>query len=434
VSGAAAPSTPSGSPSPRGGGETKPAGPGPLAGLRVLDFTQALAGPFCTMNLSDLGAEVVKVEALHGGDLTRNSGPFHEADAERRYSGYFQSINRGKKSIAVDLKSPAGVDLIKRLVPAFDVVVENFRGGVMDRLGLGYETLAALHPPLVYAAIRGFGDPRTGESPYGEWPAYDVVAQAMGGMMGITGPAGGPPTKVGPGVGDTVPALYLALGVVSAVLNARQTGVGQFVDVAMADAVLGVCERIVHQHTFADLVPGPEGNHHPFLLPFGVYPATDGFVAIACPGDPFFRALLHALDAAEVLDEAAFATPKARAANRAAVIERLSRLTAAFTKAELKARLGGVVPFGPVMTIEEIAHDGHFAARRMLEPIDCPGLPDTLRVAGQPIKFTRTPAGVRGRAPDLGQDTDAVLRAHFGDDDIARWREAGAIPEEFKTP
>ncbi len=376
-----APSGPSGSPSPKGGGENK----GPLAGLKILDFTQALAGPFCTQNLCDLGAKVVKVEGLKGGDLSRNSGPFHEADTERRYSGYFQSINRGKKSIAVDLKSPDGVALIKRLVPTFDVVVENFRVGVMDRLGLSYETLAALHPPLVYAAIRGFGDPRTGESPYADWPAYDVVAQAMGGMMGITGLAGGQPIKIGPGIGDTVPALYLALGIVSAVLNARQTGEGQFVDVAMTDAVLGVCERIVHQHSFGHQVPGPEGNHHPFLLPFGVYPAADGFVAIACPGDPFFRASSQPWTPARCSKKPAFATPRARAANRVSVIDRLSRLTAAFTKAELQARLGGVVPFGPVMNIEEIARDAHFAARRMLEPIACPGLPDTLRIAGQPI-------------------------------------------------
>ena len=242
---------------------------GPLKGVKILDFTQALAGPFCTQNLADLGAQVVKVEALDGGDLSRGAGPFHEADPDHRYSGYFQSINRGKRSIGVDLKSPAGVELIKRLVPQFDVVVENFRVGVMDRLGLSYETLAAIHPSLVYAAVRGFGDPRTGKSPYGDWPAFDVVAQAMGGMMGITGLAGGQPIKIGPGVGDTVPALYLALGIVSAVLHARQTGEGQFLDVAMADAVLGVCERIVHQYSFGHQTPGPEGNHHPFLLPFG---------------------------------------------------------------------------------------------------------------------------------------------------------------------
>ena len=404
---------------------------GPLAGLKVLDFTQALAGPFCTQQLADLGAEVVKVEGLEGGDLTRGTGPFHEADLEHRYSGYFQSINRGKRSIAVDLKTAEGVALIKRLVVDYDVVVENFRVGVMDRLGLSYETLAALNPRLVYAAVRGFGDPRTGKSPYVEWPAYDVVAQAMGGMMGITGLAGGQPIKIGPGVGDTIPALYAALGIVSAVLHARESGEGQFLDVAMTDAVLGVCERIVHQHSFGHLTPGPEGNHHPFLLPFGVYPARDGFVAIACPGDAFFRPLMAALGAEAMLAEPEFANPKARLANRAHVIERLSKLTGGFTKAELQQRLGGVVPFGPVMTIDEIAADAHFAARGMLAEIEVPGLPEPMQIAGQPIKFAKTPAAIRRRAPELGADTRDVLRAHAIDDAaIAALAEAGAIRKD----
>jgi crotonobetainyl-CoA:carnitine CoA-transferase CaiB-like acyl-CoA transferase len=406
---------------------------GPLAGLKVLDFTQALAGPFCTQQLADLGADVVKVEALDGGDLTRGSGPFHAADPEHRWSGYFQSVNRGKRSIAVDLKTPEGVALIKRLVPEFDVVVENFRVGVMDRLGLAYETLAELNPKLVYAAIRGFGDPRTGASPYMDWPAYDVVAQAMGGMMGITGLAGGTPIKIGPGVGDTIPALYAALGVVSAVLSAEKSGRGQFLDVAMTDAVLAVCERIVHQHSFGGLTPGTEGNHHPFLLPFGVYPAADGFVALACPGDAFFRQLVTALGAAELLDDPRFANPKARAANRAAVIEKLSELTARHTKAELQRRLGGVVPFGPVTSIADIAADPHFAARGMLAEIELPGVPGPMRVAGAPIKLAGTPSAVRSRGPELGEHTGEVLRQHGAtDDDIARWLAAGAIAE--KTP
>jgi len=253
----------------------------------------------------------------------------------------------------------------------------------------------------------------------------------MGGMMGVTGLAGGTPIKIGPGVGDTVPALYAALGIVSAVLHARETGEGQFLDVAMVDAVLGVSERIVHQYSFGQQIPGPEGNHHPFLLPFGIYPAADGFVALACPGDAFFHGLVKALGAPQLLDEPAFATPKARAANRALVIERLSELTGTLTKAELQRRLGGVVPFGPVLNIDEIAHDGHFAARQMLAEIAIPGVAEAMRIAGQPIKFARTPASVRGRAPDLGQDTDAVLRQHGAtDDDIARWRAAGAIAEK----
>jgi crotonobetainyl-CoA:carnitine CoA-transferase CaiB-like acyl-CoA transferase len=330
----------------------------------------------------------------------------------------------------VDLKTADGLALVKRLAPGFDVVVENFRVGVMDRLGLSYETLSALNPKLVYAAIRGFGDPRTGESPYVDWPAYDVVAQAMGGMMAITGLAGGTPIKIGPGVGDTVPALYAALGVVSAVLHARETGRGQFLDVAMADAVLGVCERIVHQHAFGHLTPGPEGNHHPFLLPFGIYPAADGYVALACPTDAFFRALVATLGAPELLDDPRFASPKARAANRAVVIERLGELTGALTKTELQQKLGGVVPFGPVMDIAEIARDPHFQARGMLAEIELPGFPEPMRIAGQPIKFASTPAAVTRRGPELGEDTEAVLRAHgASDDDLARWRAAGAIPE-----
>jgi crotonobetainyl-CoA:carnitine CoA-transferase CaiB-like acyl-CoA transferase len=408
-----------------------PKASGPLAGLKVLDFTQALAGPFCTQQLSDLGAEVVKVESLDGGDLVRNSGPFHEADPDRCYSGYFESINRGKRSIAVDLKTPEGVAIIKRLVPGFDVVTENFRVGVMDRLGLSYETLAALNPKLVYAAIRGFGDPRTGASPYMNWPAFDVVAQAMGGMMGVTGLAGGQPIKIGPGVGDTVPALYAALGIVSAVLHARETGEGQFLDVAMTDAVLGVCERIVYQRSFAHQTPGPEGNHHPFLLPFGVYPAKDGFVAIACPTDAFFAALCQALGAEAMLNEEAFATRRARHASRALVIERLSALTGKLTKAELRAKLGGIVPFGPVMTIDEIAADPHFAARDMLAEVEIPGFPEPMQIAGQPIKFAGTPTHIDRRGPDLGADTLAVLTEHGAtSNEIEGWAGAGAIRKE----
>ncbi|GGC59489.1 CaiB/BaiF CoA transferase family protein [Chelatococcus reniformis] len=401
---------------------------GALQGLRVLDLTQALAGPFCTQILADHGAEVIKLEPPESGDMARLSGPFHAADTAHRQSGYFHSINRNKKSIVIDLKQEAGRQIVLDLVPRFEVVVENFRAGVMDKLGLSYERLRERNPRLVYAVIRGFGDRRTGASPYADWPAYDVVAQAMGGMMGVTGADADHPVKVGPGVGDTVPALYLAVGILAAVLRARATGEGQFVDVAMLDAILGVSERIVHQRSFSKVVAEPEGNHHPFIAPFGIFPASDGHVAIACPSDHFFHELCRQLDAADLLDDAGLATLAGRRDNRRRVVEAVGARTARFTKAELTARLGGRVPFGPVYDMDEIGHDPHFAARAMLADIDCPGIPETMQIAGIPIKLTATPGRVVHRGPGQGEHTDTVLRqAGFAASDLAAWRQAGII-------
>ncbi len=401
---------------------------GALEGLRVLDFTQALAGPFCTQVLGDHGAEIVKIEAPDSGDFARDSGPFHAADVEHKQSGYFHSINRNKKSISIDLKTAAGREIVFKLIPQFDVVVENFRAGVMDRLGLSYETLRAHNPRLVYATVRGFGDARSGASPYTDWPAFDVVAQAMGGMMGITGMDPAHPVKTGPGVGDTIPALYLAFGILAAVLRARTTGEGQFVDVAMLDAVLAVSERIVHQRSFGKITAGPEGNYHPFLVPFGVFPAKDGHVAIGCPNDAFFRELCKGLDLLELRDDPTVATTADRRARRDFVNDTVSARMVEFTKAELMTRLGGKVPFGPVYTIDEIIADPHFAAREMLAEIECPGIPEPMRIAGVPLKFSATPGGVKHRAPDHGEHTDPVLlAAGFTADEISAWRRNGII-------
>jgi len=248
---------------------------GALEGLRVLDLTQMLAGPFCTMMLADQGADVIKIEPLEG-DGTRSMGPFHPDDQVRAFGGYFQSVNRNKASLALDLKRPEGREVFLALLDATQVVVENFRAGVMERLGLGYARLRQRNPRIVYASIRGFGDPQTGTSPYVDWPAYDVVAQAMGGIMAITGADGCTPTKIGPGVGDTIPAVMAAFGVMAAAWRAERTGLGQYVDVGMVDSVLSVCERVLHQYTYGGKVSGPEGDRHPFLAPFGLLPAKDG--------------------------------------------------------------------------------------------------------------------------------------------------------------
>ncbi|MCY1289162.1 Acetyl-CoA:oxalate CoA-transferase [compost metagenome] len=400
---------------------------GALAGLRVLDLTQMLAGPFCTQLLADHGAEVIKIEPP-AGDTTRKSGPFRADDRERAYGGYFQSVNRNKRSLVLDLKKESAREVFLALAARADVVVENYRAGVMERLGLSYETLREINPRLVYAAIRGFGDPRSGASPYVDWPAYDVVAQAMGGMMGITGAGPGQPMKIGPGVGDLMPAVLAAFGVLAAVHHAQRTGQGQFVDVAMTDAVLAMCERIVYQHSYCDEVPGPEGNRHPLLCPFGLFAASDGAVAIACPGDGFWATLAEAIGRPEMALDPAYTTNAARVANAHAVIQAVEAFTRQHSKQELSALLGGRVPFGPVYDAQDILDDPHYRARGMLVELEQPGSAEPVRVAGIPVKLSDTPGAVGRRAPRLGEDSDTILRElGWQADTIARLREEGAI-------
>jgi crotonobetainyl-CoA:carnitine CoA-transferase CaiB-like acyl-CoA transferase len=395
---------------------------GALDGVRIVDLTQMLAGPYCTMLLADQGAEVIKVEPLDG-DHTRIIGPYHADDRLKAFGGYFASVNRNKKSIAIDLKTEAGRDLVLKLCDNADAVVENYRGGVMDRLGLSYETLHARNPKLVYATIRGFGDVRTGKSPYSDFPAYDVISQAMGGIMAITGPDKDTPMKVGPGVGDIVPAITCAFGIVSAILRAYKTGKGQFVDVGMVDAILAVCERIMHQHSYAQTLPHPEGNHHPLLCPFGMFPAKDGFVTIAAHADAHFPILCRLIDRAEFATDPRFITVQDRRANQDVLIATVSDFTRQRTKQELLKHFGGKVPFSPVYNVRDIVADPHFKARDMLPWVPHPGLDHEVQIAGVAVKMTETPGKVRHRAPLLGEHTDEYLKTiGLGAGDIARLR------------
>lgn len=382
---------------------------GALSDIKILDLTQMLAGPYGTMILADHGAQVIKVEGPDG-DITRSAGPYKDGDDVQALGGYFQSVDRNKRSICLDLKTEDGKRIFKELVKHVDAVTENFRAGVMDRLGLSYEVLREINPRLVYGALRGFGDRRTGHSPYQDWPAFDVVAQAMGGVMAITGPDATTPTKVGPGIGDIVPGIMLGFGVLAAIHHARRTGVGQFVDVSMVDAVLAVCERMVWQHSVQGLRPGPEGNHHPFLCPFGMFPAADGFVTIAAQQDEFFAILVAGLEAPELLADPDFKDRIVRTHNRLRLIDELNRRTSRFTKAQLIERLAGKIPFGPVMDIAEIMVDPHFAAREMIVDVEQPGAAP-IQIAGVPVKMTETPGGVMRRSPLLGEDTAASLAA-----------------------
>jgi crotonobetainyl-CoA:carnitine CoA-transferase CaiB-like acyl-CoA transferase len=387
--------------------------PGPLEGLRVVDLSMMLAGPYATMLLADLGADVVKVEPPRG-DGTRATGPFRAGDGREALGGYFQSVNRGKRSVVLDLKAPADRGRLVALVRVADVLVENYSAGVMDRLGLGYERLTAENPRLVYAAIRGFGDPRSGASPYQDWPAFDVVAQAMGGFLSITGTADGAPVKAGPGIGDLFPAALLALGVVSAAGHARRTGHGQFVDVAMYDAVLSLCERIVYQHSYTGAVPRPQGNGHPLLCPFDIFPTADGWVAVAAPHDQHWRLLAEAVGGPGLAADERYRTNRDRVRHADEVRAVVGDWLRARSTAHVVAALGGRVPVGPVNDIAAIAADPHVAARRMLAEVPQPGSGRPVVLAGQPIKFSRTPAEVTRRAPALGE--------HDLDDVIAGWR------------
>ena len=377
---------------------------GILSGVRVLDLSRMLSGPYATMMMADHGAEVIKIEDAQG-DTSRANGPFRDDDPGHDWAGYFVSLNRSKKSLVLDLKSDSGKETLRRLVRSADVLVENFRPGVMERLGLSYESLAEINPRLVYAAIRGFGDPRTGESPYANWPAYDVVAQAMGGLVSVTGPDTEHPIKAGPGIGDIFAGMVAAFGILAALRAAEATGRGQFLDVAMYDAMLSLCERLVYQHDIEGVVPEPEGNGHPLLAPFGLYRAKDGLVAIGVVDDAFWRILAEAMKRPELGADPAYATRAVRRENMAKVNRIVSDWTAQHSIAALTALLGGCIPYGPVNDIAAIFADPHVAARGMIATIPHPE-PDKRpwRVAANPLRFAATPAPPPRAPPALGAD------------------------------
>jgi crotonobetainyl-CoA:carnitine CoA-transferase CaiB-like acyl-CoA transferase len=383
--------------------------PGPLDGIRVLDLTAALAGPYCTMVLADLGAEVIKIESP-AGEVTRRVGPDPEPDGsgEPTLGGYFQSINRGKRSIAIDLKTDAGRHELLALVRTADVFVENFGPGVVDRLGLSYAEIRAVNPRIVYASLTGFGAAWAGASPYAEWPAMDITIQAMAGALSITGTEDGQPIKIGPGIGDIFPGVMLSSGILAALLEAKESGLGQQVDVAMYDAILALCERIVYQYSYTGQVPRPVGNTHPILTPFDVLEAKDGWIAIAATTQGRWKVLCSIMGQPELVDDPRFLHEGLRAKNRALVRQIVAVWVAEHTRDEVTSMLAGRVPVGPVNDVHDIFEDPHGWVRDMLVRVDNPGSDTRAVIAGQPIKLSRTPSAVRGRAPFLDEDGAAI--------------------------
>lgn len=393
---------------------------GPLSNVTIIDCTMALAGPFGTALLADLGADVIKIEPPKG-DVSRSVPPLPPdyanatsgASAGLDHGGYFASINRNKRSVVLDLKQAKDVEVLLQLCEQADALVENMRVGVMDKLGVGYDTVKQRNPKLVYAAIRGFGDPRTGESPYAEWPAYDVVAQSMSGHAHITGPAGTPGYPSGVSVGDIYPGTLMALGVVSAIHHARSTGQGQFLDVGMYDAMLAFSETIIANYGHGQVELGPRGQHHPNLMPFGIFPTRDGGVAIAAPGAGHWAALCQAMGRVDLIDDERCQNVYLRKRNQSFVEGEISAWTQRLTKQAVVDAIGGKVPCGPVNTAADIFADPHVAAREMITRYQPPGDNPPVAIVGSPIKFSETPAGFYRQPPRLGEHNADVL-AEFG--------------------
>ena len=380
---------------------------GPLAGLLIVDLTRILAGPYCTMLLADLGARVVKVELPVTGDDARQVGPFIDNGDGTQTSAYFFSVNRNKESIALDLKRPADRAVLDRLIESADVLVENFTPGTMDRLGYGWAVLHQRHPALVLASISGFG--QTG--PYRELPAYDMVVQAMGGVLSLTGEEGGPPTRVGVSIGDLAAGMFAAIGVQAAVIERQRTGLGKHVDVAMLDAQVALLENALARGQLEPRVPGPIGSRHPSITPFGLFKARDGYLVLAAGNDRMFGALCNALAMpAEVKDAPHFKSNALRCENHAALKLLIEEALAARGVADwlLHLKQQGI-PTGPLNDMAAVMRDPQLLARGALMTLPLPS-GNPFVVAANPVHFADESPAPAQPAPRLDEQRGALLR------------------------
>ena len=395
--------------------------PGPLHGLRILDFTWALAGPYGSMILTDLGADVIKVEPAGIDEQRRGAGPYVHG-----VSTYFFSVNRGKKSLTLDLKTPEAVQIVRDLIDpangAIDVLTENFRPGAMQRLGLGYDDLSQLNPRLIYASTSGFG--HTG--PYRNRPAVDVIVQGMGGVMSITGHPGGPPTRPGYSIGDMAGGMYTAIGLLAALHERQTSGLGQHVDVAMLDSQVALLENAVVRAANTDEVPGPIGTRHPLVTPFQALPTADGHCVVAGVKD--WQLFCAKIDRLDLLDDPRFQTNADRTAHHAEIEPILNDAFAKRTTAEWEAELEGVCIVAPLNTLPDIINDPHIAARQMIAQLPVANGKDTLKVSASPVHLSRTPIQLKQGASTPAEHTQKVLRS-IGrtDEEIAQLAKSGAI-------
>ena len=375
---------------------------GPLSGITIIDLSRILAGPYCTLLLAELGARVIKVEPPQQGDDARQYGPFRNGK-----SAYFASVNRGKESIALDLKAPAGRDVFERLLDKADALVENFRPGTMEKLGYGWDTLHLRYPRLVYAAASGFGH----SGPYSHYPAYDMVVQGLGGIMSITGHPGMPLTRVGTSVGDLAGGLYTAVALNAALLHRERTGESTKVDVALFDCQLALLENAIMRYTTTGEIPGPMGARHPSITPFEAFATRDGNLIIAAGNDGLFLKLAQALDRMDLAENPLFKTNALRNEHQEALRAQIEGVLRGKETAHWIAVLeASGVPCGPVNNIAQALAHPQTAARNMLVSVDDP-VTGRHELAGNPMKLSAfEDPPTRPRAPDLDADRDHILR------------------------
>lgn len=381
---------------------------GSLEGVTVLDVTRVVAGPFCSMILADLGATVIKIEHPRDPDYARNFPPMMRK-GDDSFSAFFTQFNRNKIAMTLDLSTDEGKQVLRDLVRRADVLVENFRPGTMDKLGLGYADLRTVNPRLVYTAVSGYG--QTG--PYRRRPAYDNSAQATGGIWSFNGEAGKPPVRVGTIIGDLSATMYGVIGTFAALRHAERTGQGQLVDISQQDSVLSLTEHAVVMYTVDGTVREPMGNDHPFVKPYEQFPCSDGYVFFGGYTDKFWRISCRLFGQPQLADDPDIDTMAKRfdpATYESKVKPAVLRWFADRTKAELEAIAGDEIPLSAVKSIAEVVEDPQIAARDMVVDIEDPKY-GPLRMVGSPIKLSETPTQPRGTAPDVGAHTAAILCA-----------------------
>jgi crotonobetainyl-CoA:carnitine CoA-transferase CaiB-like acyl-CoA transferase len=396
----------------------------PLSGIRVVDLTRILAGPFCTMMLADMGAEVIKVETPGAGDPLRGQGAIRDG-----LSWYFAAFNRNKKSLTLNLRSDEGRAALARLIETSDVLVENYRPGVLAAMGFDAARLKALKPDLVVCSLSGFGN----SGPYRDRPSFDFIAQAMSGFMAVTGEAanekgGGAPMRAGPPIADLVAGLYGALGVCAALVRRSRDGAGERVGASLNNGLISLLAFLAANYFATGEVPARSGNDHAIVSPYGMFRTRDGEVAIAPSQEQSYQRLVDALDAAEWRRDPRFASNDLRLRNRAAMNAAVEQKLAGATTAEWIARLNAAgVPCGRVMDLPEVFADPQVLDQEMVLTQDHPGH-GPVTMLGFPVKFAEAPCQLRRPAPELGADSDAVLEGlGYAPDEVVRLREAGVV-------